>query len=351
MENILRVNTTVDENDGSATQGTGLSLRDAIIIANSTPEDEIIELESGQVYDLAIAGIDPSDFVLDSGFANASETTLRGDLDILPRSGKLTIRGLGEGAVINGNQIHRVFEVRDDPNENGATLVLENIAIGGGRAISEQDSSIFLNNDGGGAILINHYATVELNVCVIGGNQAPNGGTGGAILNNGTLTIQNCNIDTNVANNVGGAIYTNNGVTSIIDSTIANNNSENDGGGVAHGGAGSTEIINTTINDNTANSQGGGIYIGNNIIGDLGLPSVTIIDSVISGNTANTGGGISSDGVRGFAIENTTIENNNATSSGGGIDISGIFDDLTLRNSIVRNNTANNNGGGINLST
>ena len=52
MTDILRVNTTVDENDGSATEGEGLSLRDAAMIANRTPEDEIIELESNAVYEL-----------------------------------------------------------------------------------------------------------------------------------------------------------------------------------------------------------------------------------------------------------------------------------------------------------
>ena len=32
-ETILRVTTIVDENDASATEGTGLSLRDAVLIA------------------------------------------------------------------------------------------------------------------------------------------------------------------------------------------------------------------------------------------------------------------------------------------------------------------------------
>ena len=57
-ETILRVDTTVDENDSSATAGTGLSLRDAVMIANSTPEDEIIELASDAVYELIIEGLD-----------------------------------------------------------------------------------------------------------------------------------------------------------------------------------------------------------------------------------------------------------------------------------------------------
>ena len=70
-ETILRVNTLIDENDGNAIEGTVLSLRDAVMIANSTPENEIIELASNAVYELEIAGNDSD-----------SRTTAVGDLDI-----------------------------------------------------------------------------------------------------------------------------------------------------------------------------------------------------------------------------------------------------------------------------
>lgn len=59
---VLRVNTSIDESDGSATEGEGLSLRDAVLIANSTPEAEIIELESEQTYNITIAGTDPAPY-------------------------------------------------------------------------------------------------------------------------------------------------------------------------------------------------------------------------------------------------------------------------------------------------
>ncbi|WP_017292911.1 hypothetical protein [Geminocystis herdmanii] len=51
----LTVNTFFDENDGSASTGAGLSLRDAIIIANNdTNNDYIINLASGQSYFLTV---------------------------------------------------------------------------------------------------------------------------------------------------------------------------------------------------------------------------------------------------------------------------------------------------------
>ena len=55
---ILTVNTTADQNDGSATNG--LSLRDAILIANAnTTNDYIIELQGGQTYFLTQGNSSP----------------------------------------------------------------------------------------------------------------------------------------------------------------------------------------------------------------------------------------------------------------------------------------------------
>ncbi|MFK0735036.1 MAG: hypothetical protein ACIWVG_28510 [Gloeotrichia echinulata HAB0833] len=53
---ILTVNTTADQNDGSA--ANGLSLRDAILIANANPTtDYEIQLTGGTTYNLTSNGI------------------------------------------------------------------------------------------------------------------------------------------------------------------------------------------------------------------------------------------------------------------------------------------------------
>ena len=342
---ILRVNTLADENDGSAELGTGLSLRDAILIANSTPGEEIIELESEQIYGLTLEGIDPSSFDL---ILNPRDSALFGDLDIASTGGKLTIRGLGAGATIDGNQINRVIQVRGDFRGNGATLVLENITITGGRAITED-----ILDDGGGGIFIDNRATAELIDCRITDNSAANGGKGGGIANSGLLTVQNCTIDHNFAGH-GGGISSSYAVTTIVDSTITNNTASliglgnvqiGSGGGVQHEGTGNTEITNSTITNNSAGFRGGGV-IGEQLLVSRG--SVSITNSAISDNIANFGGGVGSNGVESFTIENTTIENNTANGSGGGLGIGNILDEVTLNNSIVRNNQATGNGGGIN---
>ena len=339
---ILRVDTTVDENDGSATEGEGLSLRDAVLIANSTPEDEIIELESGQTYQLTIEGVDPESIFVDE------DSATQGDLDIGSTGGKLTIRGLGdEGATIDGNQINRVIQVRDDFNENAATLVLENMTITGGQAITED-----ITDDGGGGIYVDNRATAEIiNSRIIGNTVSFTNQSGGGIFNDGTLIVRNSIIENNTAGN-GGGVHTSYGVTEIFDSTITNNSVSrissgteiSSGGGINHEGTGTTEINNSTITNNTAGFFGGGVA-GDEFSGSKG--SVRIVDSTITGNTANTGGGVGSNGVETMTIENTTIENNTANRGGGGVGILNILDEVTITGSNIRNNNAATDGGGI----
>ncbi|MFM6307457.1 MAG: hypothetical protein ACKPGB_04155, partial [Dolichospermum sp.] len=65
---VLTVTTTADQNDGSATGG--LSLRDAILIANANPTtDYEIQLTGGTTYNLTSNGINEN-------------AALTGDLDI-----------------------------------------------------------------------------------------------------------------------------------------------------------------------------------------------------------------------------------------------------------------------------
>jgi hypothetical protein len=336
---VLRVNTSIDENDGSATEGEGLSLRDAVLIANSTPEAEIIELESAQTYTLSIAGTDPAPF-----FDDTNPTTI-GDLDLAANGGKLTIRGLGEGATIDANQINRVLQLQNDSSNNtAAELVLENITITNGKAIVEG----FVSDDGGGAILINNGATAELIDCILTSNSAPEQ-DGGAIQNKGTLTVRNSIIDGNTAQN-GGAIHTNAdslnnvGVTKIVDSTLTNNTANISGGAIKHLINGTTEITGSTIANNTAGSGGGGV------VGDGTELSVSITESTIRGNTAgSSGGGVNIQLINSFTIENAVIEENIASNDGGGIEIdSGLDAEVTILNTTVQNNEATGNGGGVN---
>jgi hypothetical protein len=118
----LTVNTVFDENDGSATTGSGLSLRDAIIIANNdTTNEYIINLATGQNYFLTLGSKD-------------EDNALGGDLDIKDGA-KITVRTNGNSpATINASTIvggDRVFDVLND-----GTLTLEKLVVTGGQSTS-----------------------------------------------------------------------------------------------------------------------------------------------------------------------------------------------------------------------
>ena len=321
---VLRVTTTVDEFDRGASEGTGLSLREAIAIANQSASDEIIELESGQVYQIGT------------------------ELDIASTGGMLTIRTLDGTATIDGNETSRVLHVNSDGNGNGANLALGNLTITGGRTFT----SVTGDSDGAG-ILIDDGATATLSNCNITGNVATDSDDkGGGIFNDGILTLTNCVVSNNSAGE-GGGIQTSDGLTTIFDSTITNNsvsdfiNENRDisvGGGISHRGSGSTIVDNSTISNNTAGSAGGGLSMGDLSGSEDG--SLTIVDSIISGNQAPLGGGISSRVGSNATIENTVIENNVA-SSGGGVFVASGADDsgMNLIDSTIRNNRAYDGGG------
>ena len=326
-ETILTVNTTVDESDSGADGGTSLSLREAVAIANNTPEDEIIELESGQTYEIS------------------------SELDIASTGGTLTIRGVGEeNAIIDANENSRVIHVNSD-DEYEASLVLENITVTGGRT-----SFAFLEDTDGAGILIDNRATVELTNCIITGNATSSDDVGGGIFNDGNLTLTDCVVSNNASGN-GGGVYTNFGNTTIVDSTITNNNAEEmassttigTGGGVVHLGAGTTEIVGSTVSDNSANSRGGGVFVSESFGSDSVAGSLRIVDSTISGNTAPSGGGVYSGVIESSVVENTTIEYNTAGFGGGLFNGGGVYSNTMVieNNTTIRNNIANGDGGGI----
>ena len=170
---IIPVTTTVDENNG-----TGLvSLREAIIQANGTPEDDTIQLVAGQTYTL-------------NGFTTAGEdNAAQGDLDIIPDS-NITIEVLGEGtATLNGNNTDRIFQVFPLGSLTFSNLIIENGNVSG-----------------------------------TGDN-----GRGGGIFNDGTLSISNSIIRNNLANHtasaeVGGGIYNSSDATATLTNILIEGN-------------------------------------------------------------------------------------------------------------------------------
>ncbi|NEO55453.1 MAG: DUF4347 domain-containing protein [Okeania sp. SIO3B5] len=325
LANIV-VDTTddvVDDSDGVT------SLREAIIEANSTPEDDTIQLTAGATYNLTIAGSD--------------DVAATGDLDIVAGGGETTVISEGgEQAVIDAGGMEglsdRVFHVLED-----AALQLENLEITRG----------FVNNRGGG---ISNSGTLTISDSTISGNSASS--FGGGVYNRGTLTISDSTISSNSASSLGGGVDNFFGRLTISNSTISGNSASYFGGGVNN--IGTLTISDSTISDNSATNGGGGIYnsetltISNSTIssnsasyfggGVNNRGTLTISDSTVSGNSGTNGGGIFNFGGSTVSITNSTISNNSVDGTGGGIDNLGT---VSIRYSVIFGNDARLSGDGV----
>jgi predicted outer membrane repeat protein len=131
----------------------------------------------------------------------------------------LTISGPGaDKLTISGADASRIFEVF-----SGATLNLSGVTL----------------THGNGLFSYGYF------------DPAPHDGTGGAIVNYGTLTVTNCTLTGNTATNLGGAIF-NAGTLTLTHSTVTSNRA-GDGGGIDNATGATAEILSgSVITGNTA---------------------------------------------------------------------------------------------------
>ncbi|NET45747.1 DUF4347 domain-containing protein [Okeania sp. SIO2B3] len=306
------VNTTndvVDDSDGVT------SLREAIIEANSTPEDDTIQLTAGATYNLTIAG-------------SEEDAAATGDLDLIAGGGEITVISQGEEqAVIDaGGETgigDRVFHVLED-----AALQLENVEITGG---------VINNFPGGGAIYISNSGIVNINNSTISSNSSTN--SAGGISNFGMANINNSTISGNLSTYGAGGI-SNLGTLNVNNSTISGNyhsySSILESGGVSN--SGTANITNSTISGNSA-VDGGGIKNGG---------TLNINNSRIIRNSAYYGGGVSNRGT--LTINNSTISGNLVVSTelgygGEGGGIRNYLGTANINNSTISGNSAFDGGG------
>ncbi len=156
-------------------------------------------------------------------------------------------------------------------------------------------------------------------------------GSGGAILNAGTLAILDSQVSANDAVDNGGAIA-NAGTLSITASTLDGNTADNGNGGAIDNVAGTTTITASTLSNGSAdNGYGGGVY--NDTPGTLVITASTLMGNHADGDA---GGGVYNAGT--FHLLSSTLSGNHANGgSGGGIYTTG---STTLTNSTLNGNTA-----------
>jgi CSLREA domain-containing protein len=314
----LTVDTDVDENDGSCSDGD-CSLRDAIATAISG--DTIV-------------------------FAGDYTIILGSTLEI---DESVTINGSGRTITISGNNAVRVITIKA-----GTTVTLNELMIANGKNTVPEPIS-----PRGGGILIEEGAVVSLTNSVVRDNMATLQisadeyyGSGGGIYNLGSLTVVSTTFSSNVAANTtgyltgsGGAIY-NRGSLDVTDSTFTGNSAES-GSGIYNRSESTLTVENSLFTLNSAPCGGSGI---------INRGTATVNNSTIANNTV-VGDWCEADaagiGNRGgtMTITNSNIYgNSNVSSSGGGVSSYGFNPNaahLTMIDCAVYENTAYGNGGGI----
>jgi CSLREA domain-containing protein len=338
------------------------SLREAVIAANAAGSagSSTILLRPGRRYKLTRPG--PGEDAAMTGDLDVTAPMLVGTKGLIGT--KMRHRGT-KLAVIDGNDIDRVFDIRgaglrlvwtvvrggharvtagDDGNGGairGGVLKLHsksrlvgNVADGNGGAFATTLSTATFLNGGMSAVLLK-------------GNRAA--GNGGAVYVEGSprrfLPMDKVRISNNSAGGSGGAIFGSG--PAIRYSTIADNRSGENGGGIALSGTGSSGFDWSTVSGNRAALSGGGVYTtapgGGPVAGDKGLFAA---NSTIANNRAGAyGGGIAAPGGQSTTdLESVTLARNGVAAGrlGGGLYL-GDGDTVSVRNTILALNLAGSN--------
>lgn len=354
---IIEVTTTDDEYNApdlsslegfyNDTGGAGVSLREAIAVANNDSSVDIIQLGIGE-------------YVLDQN-------------GVMMVSGNFHIQGINETDTVikqteDGN---RVFSVSDPA-----------VVVGDGEFFSIADVTITRTEsavveENRGLILTNANSSLVLdNVTLINGKALI---SGGAIHAGGELYLNEVTMSDNSATQ-GGAIYsTIDSDIHIYDSVISNNQAADDGGAIY--ALGNIEIDSTLIDSNRTTdsnflaNQGGGIYLTGTSTGTIthsvfkgnhselngggiwNLGNLTITDSLIFDNTADAFAGGIGNGAEGIAnivrvsiVDNESGDEDTDSDSGGGALYNHMDGTVNVISSIITGNKSEKGSAGAFLS-
>ncbi len=315
---ILTVNSLAD--GPISADGSALTLREAIALidtggtATDSSGNSLATAKASQISTANPFGLDDVIQFAPGPFGEGRQTIIL-NAGALPVDRDVTISGPAAGQLaVSGNYQSTVFEVGA-----GADVRISGLSIEVGTA-----------SDGSGGGIVNN-GTLTLTDTIISDNTA-NQGAGGGIVNAGTLTLAGSTVSGNAALNDAGIL---NAGTLTLNESVVSNNATDGGvnGGIAN--TGTLALVNSAVSGNMALNNAG-IYNS----ADLSLE-----DSAVSGNAAVWGnGGIGNYGGA-LTVADSTISGNSALVAGG----IGNYDDgtATLQNSFIAGNSAGNAGGGI----
>lgn len=262
----MTVTTLTDENNGNSdsTFGTGTSLREALIYAQSLGGTRTI------TFDPSLAG---KTVLLSSGWANAN------DASALNVTGQIILQGPAASPGVSLGMAPGV-QKRHLYVASGGSLTVSNLTFTGGNA-----------PDFGGSIWSQGSLTVK--VCTFTGNTA--GAEGGAIQSWGDsplLAIDSSTFSGNTSNGIAGAIDCGASIMLFRHVTIAGNSAANGNAVVIY--QNKVTAINTIIAANSADGvgsvNGGGFSAQstNNLLGGNGTAGLTNgVDGNLTGITAD----------------------------------------------------------------
>lgn len=154
------------------------------------------------------------------------------------------------------------------------------------------------------------------------------------VADRGVLTLSDVTVAGGcLAADDGGGVLADGGALVLERATIEDHRAGGSGGGVAIRD-GSLWVLDSTFADNVAGGFGGGLAIGN----EPGLARIS--GSTFSGNTATEGGGLALVGTVSATLVNSTLTDNLAGTSGGGIEVGPATADLALDFATVTGNAA-----------
>lgn len=362
------VSTTVDELDGNISTGD-LSLREAIVLANSSPGANTITFATstnGTEFDLSLGQFEITEILTITG-NGASNTVIDAQqntriFNIRPTAGDVTLSSL---MLKNGRTTADYERGGAIQSTSNGTLTITQSTLSGNSTTGDSARGGAISAFGAGAVVINQStlsgnsttgnfayggaiyapaATVTLNHSTLSGNSTTGADArGGAITAfDGAVTVNQSTLTGNStagANADGGAIWGFSGVVTVSQSTVSGNSTtgvDADGGAVATSTSSGLVVVSlSTFSGNSTKAASGASG------GAIFSKSVTVSQSTLSGNftsgTDSSGGAIY--GVEGAVlVSQSTLTGNHANLSYGGA-IGSFSGPVTILNSIVAGNT------------
>jgi predicted outer membrane repeat protein len=179
----------------------------------------------------------------------------------------LTINGAGASPTLDGNQLGSVLTIQPGETVTVSGLTITNGLATNGGGVNIRDGATFTLNDDrivgntatgtGGGVYADPGSNGTLTGGLVDSNKAGFGG-GVAVVAQSTMAVQNTTVSNNQATVDGGGVYADHSTVQLTDVHVDTNEAGKSGGGVALGTESVATIDNSTINDNQATTDGAG---------------------------------------------------------------------------------------------